>query len=847
MAGEKDITFTELIHNVTAVANHLPIKQGEKCIIFSENREEWIYSVFAIWQKRSIVVPVDATSTVSDLAYILNDCTPECIIVSANCLDTAEKAIKEADAKTKVVSIEDFAEFCKEDADVSAENYEPDQQSIALIVYTSGTTGSPKGVMLTFSNLFANIRGVSEEVKIFNIERRTLILLPLHHILPLMGTVIAPILNGGGVAICPSLSGPDIMQTLCRGQIAIFVGVPRLWQTLYSGIKKKIDEKWITRALFNLCKKANSRTLSRIIFKSVHQKMGGHLDFCVSGGAALDTEIGEGLRTLGLDVLEGYGMTETAPIIAFTRPDDIIPGCVGLPLPSVECKIVNGELCAKGPNVMVGYYNRPKETADVIDADGFIHTGDLARIDEKGRVYITGRSKEIIVLSNGKNVQPAEIEFQLEKYDELIKEVAVTEKNDMLWAIIVPQNANITEDELKTKVVQPYNKTVENYKKIMNIFIYNGDLPRTKLDKLQRFKLKDIINGNENGSDNDNVAPVNDCSNESEEFRIIKEYIEAEKKVTVKPTDHIETDLAFDSLDRVSLQGFIEQTFGMTINADTMADFKDIRSLAEKVVKGQTRREVEKIDWHKILTNEDGAYPHPLPEGKGVTNSPKKEYCETGLPSLQERAGERLDSLQLPTASFTHTLYEGMFKAFFKTYNRMTIKGVENIPANGPFILAPNHQSYLDAPIAMAGVPKNQINDIYFYATEEHVQGKFLRFMANRHNIILMENRNLKNSILKLSKVLRQGKSIMIFPEGTRTFSGEMGDFKKTFAILAKELNVPIVPVRITGAYRMLKRGTRFIQPCHIQVEYLPEVRPNETLTYDEIAQIVKSRIQGER
>ena len=819
MAGEKDITFTELIHNVTAVANHLPIKQGEKCIIFSENREEWIYSVFAIWQKRSIVVPVDATSTVSDLAYILNDCTPECIIVSANCLDTAEKAIKEADAKTKVVSIEDFAKFCKEDADVSAENYEPDQQTIALIVYTSGTTGSPKGVMLTFSNLFANIRGVSEEVKIFNIERRTLILLPLHHILPLMGTVIAPILNGGGVAICPSLSGPDIMQTLCRGQIAIFVGVPRLWQTLYSGIKKKIDEKWITRALFNLCKKANSRTLSRIIFKSVHQKMGGHLDFCVSGGAALDTEIGEGLRTLGLDVLEGYGMTETAPIIAFTRPDDIIPGCVGLPLPSVECKIVNGELCAKGPNVMVGYYNRPKETADVIDADGFIHTGDLARIDEKGRVYITGRSKEIIVLSNGKNVQPAEIEFQLEKYDDLIKEVAITEKNDMLWAIIVPQNANITEDELKTKVVQPYNKTVENYKKIMNIFIYNGELPRTKLDKLQRFKLKDIINGNENGNgnDNDNVAPVNDCSNESEEFRIIKEYIESEKKVTVKPTDHIETDLAFDSLDRVSLQGFIEQTFGMTINADTMADFKDIRSLAEKVAKGQTRREVEKIDWHKILTNEEGG------------------------------AGERLDSLQLPTASFTHTLYEGMFKAFFKTYNRMTIKGVENIPANGPFILAPNHQSYLDAPIAMAGVPKNQINDIYFYATEEHVQGKFLRFMANRHNIILMENRNLKNSILKLSKVLRQGKSIMIFPEGTRTFSGEMGDFKKTFAILAKELNVPIIPVRITGAYRMLKRGTRFIQPCHIQVEYLPEVMPNETLTYDEIAQIVKSRIQGER
>ena len=820
MAGDKDISFKELIHNITAVANSLPLSEGNKCLIFSENREEWIYSLFAIWQKHCIAVPVDATSTVSDLAYILKDCTPECIITSASNLSTTNEAIKNADVATKVVSIEDFAEICKADVDTSAEDYQPRKDDISLICYTSGTTGSPKGVMLSFENLFANIRGVSEEVKIFNPERRALILLPLHHILPLMGTVVAPIMNGGGVAIAPSMSGPDIMQTLCRGKVAIFVGVPRLWQTLYNGIKKKIDEKWITRQLFRLCQKANSRTLSRFIFQSVHKKMGGHLDFCVSGGAALDTEIGKGLRTLGLDVLEGYGMTETAPIIAFTRPDDIIPGCVGLPLPSVECKLINGELCAKGPNVMLGYYNRPEETASVIDKDGFIHTGDLARIDEKGRVYITGRSKEIIVLSNGKNVQPAEIEYQLEKYDTLIKEAAVTEKNDMLWAIIVPQDENTSEDTLKTQVIQPYNKTVENYKKIMNIFIYNGELPRTKLDKLQRFKLKNILNGDDNVNANPNAnGNAEDTESfDSPSYGIIKKYIEDEKKISVKSTDHLETDLAFDSLDRVSLQGFIEQTFGMTINADTMADFKDVRALAEKVDQGQTRREVEKIDWHKILTYGNGNDNH----------------------------NENSQTLQLPTASFTHVLYENLFKAFFKVYNRMTIKGVENIPANGPFILAPNHQSYLDAPIAMAGVPKNQINDIYFYATEEHVQGKVLRYLASHHNIILMENRNLKNSILKLAKVLRQGKSIMIFPEGTRTYTGDLNNFKKTFAILSKELNVPIVPVRITGAYRMLKRGTRFIQPCHIQVEYLPNVTPNESLTYDEITEIVKSRIKGD-
>ena len=813
VAKDGDVSYKELIENVTVAAQSLPLKEGNKCVIFSENRKEWLYSIFAVWQKRAIVVPVDATSTVGDLAYILNDCKPECIITSANNVKTTLEAVKEAKSEAKILDIEALVNpNANLNPNPNAEDYEPDMEDVSLICYTSGTTGNPKGVVLTFGNLFANIRSVSEEVPIFTPERRTMILLPLHHILPLMGSCIAPIVKGGGVAICPSLSGPDIMDTLCRGQVSIFIGVPRLWQTLYSGIKKKIDEKWITRALFNICKKAQNRTLSRIIFSSIRKKMGGHLDYCVSGGASLDKEIGEGLRTLGLDVLEGYGMTETAPIISFTRPGDIIPGCVGLPLPSVECKLINGELCCKGPNLMRGYYNRPEETKAVIDEDGFLHTGDLARFDEKGRVYITGRSKEIIVLSNGKNVQPAEIEFQLEKYDEYVKEAAVTEKNDMLLAIIVPQEGkkDITEEVLKEKVIQPYNKTVENYKKIMNIFVYNGDLPRTKLDKLQRFKLKEIISG-----ERTEVRGERNATSEvpvSEELRILLDYIEGEKKIKAKGTDHLETDLAFDSLDRISLQSFIEQTFGMTINADTMADFKDVNAIAEKIAEKKTRSEVEKIDWHDILN------PNHNPND---------------------------NNLKLPTASWTHGIYERMFKTFFRVYNRMTVKGVENIPANGPFILAPNHQSFLDAPIAMAGVPKEQMNDIFFYATEEHVQGKVLRYMANHHNIILMENKHLKNSIVKLSMVLRQGKSIMIFPEGTRTYTGHLNTFKKTFAILSKELNVPIIPVRISGAFRMLKRGSRFIQPCHIQVEYLPKVEPNDSLTYEEITEIVKNRIDG--
>ena len=472
----------------------------------------------------------------------------------------------------------------------------------------------------------------------------------------------------------------------------------------------------------------------------------------------MDKEIGEGLRTLGLDVLEGYGMTETAPMISFTRPGDIIPGCAGLPLPSMECKIVNGELLAKGPNVMLGYYNRPEETAEVIDKDGFIHTGDLARMDEKGRIYITGRSKEIIVLSNGKNVQPNEIEFKLEKYDDKVKEAAVVQDGDMLRAIIVPQEAwaiSLTDSEveatLKKEVIEPYNLSVANYKKLMSIFVYRNALPRTKLDKLQRYKLKAIIeNAGKKSESNGKDSDCAKADNLGAEYKVISEYIEQEKKISIKPDDHIETDLAFDSLDKVGLQSFIESTFGMEVTQDKLISLGNVKEIAQYIHKQKTKMEVGETDWKAILSADN-------------------------------------KSLNLPKTSPFYTFYAKAFKGFFKLYNRLSVKGIENIPANGPFIIAPNHQSFLDGPLAVTGMNCKTIRDCYFYATEEHVKGTATKFLAQHNNIILMERRNLKNSILKLSEVLKEGKNIVIFPEGSRTHTGKLSAFKKTFTATSQQ------------------------------------------------------------
>jgi len=825
IAGERYVSYSEMLKRITLFAQKqielvpdlqshtdesLGFKLGPKAIIFAENREGWLYSFFSIWFNRGIAVPVDSTSSAPDLAYVLNDCHPTCIWTTNKRIDTVREAMRLADCEQMpVLLIEDYEQQELPEGITKAE-IDYSSADTAVIIYTSGTTGSPKGVMLSFRNLLANIDSVSKEVPIFNQHRRTLILLPLHHVLPLQGSVVAPILNGGGVAIFPSMTAPDIMATLQRGKIGIIIGVPRLYQTLFVAMKRKIFEKAITRGLFNMCQSLQWRWLSRLIFSSVRKKMGGHIDYLVSGGAALDKEVGVGLKTLGLDVLEGYGMSETAPIIAFTRPDDILPGSVGLPLPSMKLNIKNGEVCVKGPNVMQGYYNRPEETAAMFDEEGWLHSGDLGKTDEKGRVFITGRTKEIIVLSNGKNINPTEIEFKLEHFQDIVKECGIIQDADMLKAIIVPKPEWVNgrsdeevEEALKREVLEPYNREAASYKKLMSLFVYHSDLPRTKLDKLQRFKLPALVTAGEHTDKNNRPIIVEPGF---PEYKVIKQYIIQEKKCSVLPTDHIETDLAFDSLDKVGLQCFLEQTFGMEITAEKISTFKNVLEMAEHVADYKTRIEVEEIDWHKILT-------------------------------------ENTTRLKLPNAWLDDHFLLGCFKLLAKLWFRLEGRNANNIPENGPYILASNHQSYLDGMFVMAFNRTKNVRKTFFFAKETHVRHPYAQWMAARHNVIVMEPTNLKTSIQRMGEAIKQGKSVIIFPEGTRTETGEVGEFKKTFAILAKELNVPIIPCSIHGAYEAMPKHSKLPRPSKVFVDYLEPIQPQADDTYETLSNRVKDAI----
>ena len=812
MAGERNISFSEMLQHISHFSKFLPQEKGAKTLVMSENREGWYYAAYSIWNNRGIVVPVDAGSTVHDVSYIINDCRPEAIWTTCSKEQLVREAIAEVGHEVKVLLIDDY-----ERADVSQEKVaeiQYEMQDTCLICYTSGTTGSPKGVMLSFQNVLANVNAVGVEVPILTKERRAIVLLPLHHVLPLVGTLMCPMISGGGVAISPTLGAADIMETLQKG-IGVMIGVPRLWQTLFRGIKGKIDANAITRALYNICDKAQSRTLSRLIFKSVHQKMGGCLDYCVSGGAALDYETARGLKTLGLDVLEGYGMTECAPMISFTRPGDIIPGCVGLPMPSVEVKLVDGELCARGKNVMQGYYNRPEETAAMIDADGFVHTGDLASLDEVGRITITGRKKEIIVLSNGKNINPVEIEEKIEHYAQIVKEAAVTQDGDMLKAIIVPleswkrgKTMEEMEDLIKRELLQPYNETVAPYKKLMSLLVYDGDLPRTRLEKLQRFKLQELV---KNAAMPAERKVVQSQEKGTPEYEMLKQYIQNEKHMEVYPTDNLETDLAMDSLDKVALQGFIEQSFGMEITADQIVQHKTLADLADFIAVSKTKMEMEDVDWHDILMADNGK----------VT---KKNGRLSRMPFL----GVSLTKL-------CRFVYHFMFHP--------EVKGMENLPAEGSFIIAPNHQSYIDGPLVVSHLDNAVLRKTYFYAKREHVKSPVARLVANNHNVVVMDMRTLKDSIRDLAEVLRNGGNLVIFPEGTRTHDGSLGTFKKTFAILSKELGIPVIPVRIDGAYEAWPRHKKFPSCKKVSVEYLKPIIPLADESYDELAERVKQSI----
>lgn len=789
---DENISYNEVLKKISVYSTLLTLKNFSKVAIISENRPEWVYAFYAGWKKNASIVPIDYMSSVDDMVFILNDCKPEYVFYSDTTKENIQKVVAQIIYEPSLINVD---EIKTKEANEDFSFPERDLNDTAVIIYTSGTTGSPKGVMLSFDNLLVNIEAVSKDVEIYKPEDKVLILLPLHHIFPLAGTVIITLSVGATGVFSPSMSSEDLIATLQKHKISIIIGVPRFYNLIRKGIRDKIDKSAVARLLFKIAQKKNSLTFSRKVFKKVHDRFGGNIKYLVSGGAALDPEVCKDFTTLGFIILEGFGMTETAPMITFTRPGEVFPGSAGRPLTTNEVKVIDGEIVNRGRNVMKGYYNRPEETAAIIK-DGWLYTGDLGYLDEKSRIFITGRKKEIIILSNGKNINPEEIESKLASMSDLINEVGVFEKNDMLHAVIYPEYQKSKQREIENldeylmwNVIDNYNQSVTPYKKVMKFSLIKEPLPRTRLSKLKRFLLPELES---HFSKKKKSVP----EPEFREYQLIKEFIQSNKDVTVHPSDHLEIDLGLDSLDKVNLIVYLESTFGITLQETELLSFTNVQNLAEYIREAKTKVSIEAVDWGSIL----------------------KEHLD----------------IDLPKSWFTHNIIKHSAKVFLRFYFRLKGEGIENIPA-GPFILAPNHQSFIDGLFVAVFLKNKLMKKTYFYAKEKHIKQGWLKFIANKNNVIIMDLSDLKSSIQKLASVLKKEKNIIIFPEGTRTRDGEIGSFKKTFAILARELNIPVVPVAIDGAYHAMPRGTKIPRPLKkISVKFLKPVYPlNET--YDSL------------
>ena len=492
------LTWEQVTHDIIFLSGYLKenLSKGDRCILLSENRPEWLIADIAIMNAGGVTVPLFTTYSEKDYEYIINDCKPKiCLISNDIQLKKIEKFISN---KTKVISIENFNQKVQSIENILKKN--PKQETInifdnynnkitrkdlACIIYTSGTTGNPKGVMLSHGGILSNCEGAKEILESLVKDNSPVFLtwLPLSH--SYEHTVqFVQISLGAKVYYAESLE--KLLPNMTIAKPTIMTAVPRFYQNLYNkislnfskqkGFKKKMIDSTIMLGIKNLNKekltfkeKIINFICEKLVRKKIKKQFGGRLKAFVSGGGALDQKIGEFLNSIGLPTLQGYGLTEASPVVSCNIPEKIKIETVGPPFRTNEVRIANdGEILVKGENVMLGYWNMKKETDEIIK-DGWLHTGDIGEITKDGNLKITDRKKEIIVNLGGDNISPTKIENLLCLNEKIKQSFVYGDKKTYLVALIVAES--------------------DEDKKEIELFIENQNKNLSLVEKVKKFKL----------------------------------------------------------------------------------------------------------------------------------------------------------------------------------------------------------------------------------------------------------------------------------------------------------------------------------------------------------------------
>jgi long-chain acyl-CoA synthetase len=793
------ITYGEFIRMAQGAQECLRgqgVSRGGHVAIISENRPEWCAFYLGTLMMGAVAVPIDVRLTPPEIRNILEHSGASALVFSSGSETTVKAAASDLDVKN--INIDSV--ILAAAGDLSYEDASDDD--VASLLYTSGTTGTPKGVMLTHRNLCSDVEAV-EAVGLMGAEENVLSALPLHHTYPFMCTFALPLSLGVSVTFPAGLKGPDLLDAVTSTGVTVLVAVPRMLELMRDRIYSRFEEmrgapgrgtRFAVRVLSGLRGRFGIN-LAKHMFA---RRFGGQFRFFACGGARLEPQIMRDMEALGFTVVEGYGLTETSPIVAFNPIDRRKPGSVGRAVKGAEIRIANpdekgtGEVAVRGPMVMMGYYKNPEATEAAV-REGWFYTGDLGYLDDEGYLFITGRAKEVIVLGSGKNIYPEDVE-KLYAGIPLIKELCVLPVGDRLHAVIVPDAEQRVkgdfEDALRTSIKE-LSENIASHMRISGYTVSDRPLPRTPLGKLRRFMVADIVKGKRREKEEDPSL----ADGMSQRVLACLTRL-AEEPGPYRSTDDLELDLGLDSLRRLEMVSALEVEFSVKLPESLANDVRTVAELVEALKKGEAAGEGQA---------EGSMWGEPSPEEK-------------------KRAGLMRHAWEWPISALSALILRLLFRMLF----RLEVAGVEKIPPP-PFIIAPNHLSNVDGLVVASAVPLGVFRRLYFQGYYKYFEGSLKSLFARLSHVISIDPMGrLRNAMRLSAHVLGRGDGLCIFPEGQRSFDGETGVFKKGIGILARHGDVPVVPARIEGTFEALPRGTVLPRPQKVRITFGDALRPSD-------------------
>ncbi len=825
-AGEKEerFTFGEVHRYAARVGSYLlaqGIKRGDRVLLVSENRPEWAISYFGILRAGATAVPVDPSLTEAEVVNIAKRAAARQCLVSEQAAEDFPGLLT---ALGEGVGVASLAEAMTGDP-AYPDRIGPVRKSaaaddVASVIFTSGTTGTPKGVMLThrnFASLVAKLAGAFD----VGVGDGVLSVLPLHHTFEFSAGFLTPFMRGAEITYIDELTSDRLGDVFETGRVTAMIGVPALWQLLHRKITQELAARppVVEQALKALMaangelRNRSSLNLGKLLFWPVHRKFGGRVKVLVSGGSALSEEVHQAFHELGFTMREGYGLTEAAPVLAVSEATNKrVKGTVGKALPGIEFRILNpdndgiGEVLAKGPNVMAGYFG-DREATEAVVKDGWLHTGDLGRMDDEGRLYLMGRAKDVIVDANGKNVYPDELE-ELYQEHEHIKELSIVGLPDeaggeKVACLCVPDFKDRPREEVRHELEEHFRKVSAGmpfYRRVKVLRFWDGELPRTSTRKVKRKRVVEELQRLDRvsataGRVKEKAQAASGTGGVADWLYPLVAEVCHRPVSDVRPEAQLLGDLGFDSLMLTEMSVALE---GAGVPLPAIEDLTQVQTVEDlrKLVVASGRRPSAETRARDIKQEVERA-----------------EEAEIPVPESVSALGRQLMSFG------QKVLYGGVFD--------VKVTGRSFIPQNRNFLVIANHASHLDAGLVRVVLGDQGERMVSLAARDYFFDTPLKRaWFENFTNLIPIDRQgSLRESLRVAGEALRQGFNVLIFPEGTRSRTGELMEFKPTLGYLSLTYGVDVLPLYIHGAYEALPKGSMFPKTKELEVHVGPALQ----------------------